>query len=339
MSSQSTSATPFSIAADLQPCRLLELPPDLLEYITTSDTPTLSFKAKDATDPEAFLTTRDKTYLLRQVHTSNTVYITTPAHNAQATTAISQCRSALECLPAPIRHAESILRSLLIPFAEPQDLDIRPSNPQTKDHVFALTPMSHDECQTVWRDLIAFEHSGQSFRPTAIALAKVWKWLLEIAYANAVNLAEPVQKELVDKMLDGEDEWPRSLVDAIFSKLSEDNQSLLQLQQHATVQWVGINTLESCRQNNKQSIMDTSVFMDTWKDALPEIWRTEANLDMLKGLYKPSAGGKRIELLHNQSAHAEEATAGASKPSTTTTAGKRKWHEKFAAARKQGKPS
>ncbi|KAG9599960.1 hypothetical protein KCV01_g8116, partial [Aureobasidium melanogenum] len=175
--------------------------------------------------------------------------------------------------------------------------------------------MSHDECQTVWRDLIAFEHSGQSFRPTALVLARVWKWLLEIAYANAVNLAEPVQKEIVDKMLDGEDEWPRSLVDAIFSKLSGNDQSLLQLQQHTTVKWVGTNTLESYRQNNKQSIMDAS------------------------GLYKLSGGGKRIEFVHNQSAHAEEATAGAPKPSTTKTAGKRKWHEKFAAARKQGKPS
>lgn len=280
MSSQSTSATPFSIAADLQPCRLLELPPDLLEYITTSDTPTLSFKAKDATDPEAFLTTKDKTYLLRQVHTSNTVYITTPTDDASGTTAISQCGSTLECLPAPVRHAESTLRSLLIPFGEPQDIDIRPSNPRSKDHVFAHTPMSHDECQTVWKDLVAFEHSGQSFRPTAVVLAGVWKWLLEIAYANAVNLAEPVQKEVVDEMLDGEDEWPRSLVDAILSKLSENNQGLLQLQQHATVKWVGSNTLETYR--NNQSIMDTSVFMDTWKNALPEIWRIEANLEMLK---------------------------------------------------------
>ncbi|KAK6007939.1 hypothetical protein QM012_004753 [Aureobasidium pullulans] len=339
MSSQATSATPFSIAAELQPCRLLELPPDLLEYITTSDTPTLSFKAKDATDPEAFLTTRHKTYLLRQVHTSNTVYITTPAEHAQAITAISQCRSALECLPAPVHHAESTLRSLLIPFSEPQDIDIRPSNAQSKEHVFAHTPMSHDECQTVWKDLVAFEHSGQSFRPTALVLARVWKWLLEIAYANAVNLAEPVQKENIDKMLDGEDEWPRGLVDAIFSKLSENNQSSLQLQQHVTVKWVGINTLGSYRQNNKQSIIDTAVFMDNWKDALPEIWRTEANLEMLKGLYKPSGGGKRMELVHNQSAHAEDATTGVPKPSAATTAGKRKWHEKFAAARKQGKPS
>ncbi|KAI4720743.1 hypothetical protein E4T48_02917 [Aureobasidium sp. EXF-10727] len=339
MSSQSTSATPFSIAADLYPCRLLELPPDLLDYLSASDAPTLSFKAKDATDTEAFLTTTHKTYLVRQVHTSNTVYITTPTPNAHGTTAVSQCRSALECLPAPVRHAESTLRSLLITFGEPQDLELRPSDPQSKDYVFAHTPMSHDECQTVWKDLLAFEHDGQSFRPTPVALARVWKWLLEIAYANAVNLAEPVQKESVDKMLDGEDEWPRGLVDAIFLKLSGDDQSLLHLQQYATVQWVGTNTLESQRQNNNHSIMDTSTFLDIWKDALPETWRSEANLDMLKGLYKLSGGGKRIEFIHSQTAHAEEATAGAPKPSATKTAGKRKWHEKFAAARKQGKPS
>ncbi|KAI4753313.1 hypothetical protein E4T52_14550 [Aureobasidium sp. EXF-3400] len=355
MSSQPISGTPFSVAADLQPCRLLELPPDLLEYLSASNAPTLSFKARDATDPEAFLTTKDKTYLIRQVHTSNTLYVTSPSHNAPGTTAISKCPFALECLPAPVRHAESTLRSLLIPFAEPQDTDIRPSNPQSKSYVFAHTPMSHDECQTVWKDLVAFEHSGQSFRPTAAALTKIWKWLLEIAYANAVNLAEPVQNDVINKMLDGEDEWPSTLVDAIFLKLSANHQDLLQLQQQATVKWVGTNTLESHRQNNKQSFLETSLFLDAWKDALPETWRSGVSLDMLKasrhgcndetqltllqGLYKLSGGGKRIEFVHNQSAHVEDSTAGATKPSATTTAGKRKWHEKFAAARKQGKPS
>ena len=281
-SSQATSGTPFSVAADLQPCRLLELPPDLLEYLSTSDSPTLSFKARDATDPEAFLTTTHKTYLIRQVHTSNTLYITSPSHDVPGTTAISQCRSALECLPAPVRHAESTLRALLIAFAEPQDIDIRPSNPQSKSYVFAHTPMSHDECQTVWKDLVAFEHSGQSFRPTAAALARVWKWLLEIAYANALNLAGPVQKETIDKMLEGEDEWPSTLVDAIFLKLSADHADSLQLQQQTTVEWVGTNTLESHRQNNKQSFMETSVFLNAWKDALPEAWRPEVTLDKLK---------------------------------------------------------
>lgn len=354
-SSQAISGTPFSVAADLQPCRLLELPPDLLDYLSTSDSPTLSFKARDATDPEAFLTTNHKTYLIRQVHTSNTLYITSPSHNAPGTTAISQCRSALECLPAPVRHAESTLRSLLIPFAEPQDIDVRSSSPRSKSYVFAHTPMSHDECQTVWKDLVAFEHAGQSFRPTAAALARVWKWLLEVAYASAVNLAEPVQKETIDKMLEGEDEWPSTLVDAIFLKLSADHADSLQLQQQATVEWVGTNTLESHRQDEKQSFMETSVFLNAWKDALPETWRPEVTLDKLKarrhnrndrtqltfpqGLYKLSGGGKRIEFVHNQSTLAGEAAASATKTSAATTAGKRKWHEKFAAARKQGKPS
>jgi len=156
-------------------------------------------------------------------------------------------------------------------------------------------------------------------------------------------------------MLDGEDEWPSTLVDAIFLKLSTSHADLLQLQQQTTVAWVGINTLESYRQNNKQSFMETSVFLNAWKDALPETWRSDVTIDMLKarrhhrndqtqltspqGPYKLSGGGKRVEFVHNQSTHTEEATAGAPKTSAATTAGKRKWHEKFAAARKQGKPS
>ncbi|KAI5200917.1 hypothetical protein E4T39_05518 [Aureobasidium subglaciale] len=339
-STQADPGTAFSIAADLQPCRLLELPTDLLDYLGSSDAPTLSFKAKDATDPEAFLTTKHRSYLIRQVHTSNTVYITNPALDASGTVAISQCASALECLPAPIRHAESILRSFLIPFAQPQDVHIRLSDAPSKSYVFAHTPMSHAECQHVWRDVIAFEHHGQSFRPTATALAGVWKWLLEIAYAHAVNLAIPVQRDSVDKMLDGEDEWPRSLVDAIFLKLSESEKESVHLQQQSTLKWVGQNTLESHHQTNPdQPTMETSVFLEAWRDALPEVWRSMASLDMLKGLYKLSAGGKRIEFVRNQNTQAAEATTGAAKPAATATAGKRKWHEKFAAARKQGKPS
>ncbi|THW79513.1 hypothetical protein D6D19_01135 [Aureobasidium pullulans] len=334
MSTQSSAGVPFSIAADLQPCRLLELPPDLLDYLSTSDAPSLSFKAKDATDPEAFLTTQDKTYLIRQVHTSNTVYITTPSLDASGTTAISQCGSALECLPAPTRHAASTLRSLLISFAEPQDADIRSSDPRSKHHVFAQTPMSHGECQDVWKHLVAFEHAGQSFRPTAAALVKVWKWLLEIAYAHAVNLAAPIPKESIDRMLDGEDEWPRSLVDAILLKLSEHGQESLNLQQQATVKFVGHNLLESRHQSHaEQSTMEKSAFLDAWKDALPEAWRAQTTLDILK------AGGKRIEFAPEMVAVAEETTTGATKPAAKATAGKRKWHEKFAAARKQGKPS
>ncbi|KAI5248540.1 hypothetical protein E4T43_01292 [Aureobasidium subglaciale] len=339
-STKADSGTPFSIAADLQPCRLLELPPDLLDYLSSTDAPALSFKAKDATDPEAFLTTKHRSYLIRQVHTSNTVYITNPAANASGTIAVSQCASALECLPAPNRHAESILRSLLIPFAQPQDGNIRLSDPPSRSYVFAHTPMSHDECYHVWRDVVAFEHNGQSFRPTAAALTGAWKWLLEIAYAHAVNFAIPIQRESIDKMLDGEDEWPRSLVDAIFMKLSESEKETVHLQRQPTLKWVGQNTLESHHQiHPDQPAIETSAFLEAWRDALPEAWRLMASLDMLKGLYKLSAGGKRIEFVRNQSTQAAEATAGAAKAATTATAGKRKWHEKFAAARKQGKPS
>jgi sister chromatid cohesion protein DCC1 len=348
---------PFCIAADLQPCRLLELPPDLLEYLSTSDAPSLNFKARQADDAEAFLTTHHKTYLVRHVHTSNTIYITCPSPHASTTlVALSKCASALECLPAPNQHAASTMLSLLTPFDHPQDLQSRPTPPLTKDHVFAQTPMSHDECQLSWEDSTAFEHSGASFRPTAVALVNVWKWLLDIAYANAVNLATCTSIKSIDKMLDGEDEWPRALVDAILTKLSHDkDEESLQLQQQVAIKWVGRNLLESSHQTE-----DKSAFIESWKDALPEAWRPHATLDMLKaslpttttkrdkdttnisskqGSYKLSSGGKRIEFASEQGAQAEEATANSAKPAATATAGKRKWHEKFAAARKQGKPS
>lgn len=283
-SSQSQPGLPFSIAADLQPCRLLELPPDLLEYITSSAAPALHFKAKDASHPDAFLCSDSKSYHVRQVHTSNTVYLTTPSSDASTTVAVSQCASALEALPAPANHAKHILHSLLTPVGEPQDLEIPPVEARSKHHVFAYTPMSNVECQTAWTDVAAFEHSGHSFRPTAAALTKVWKWLMEIAYAHGVNLASsPLQKESIDKMLDGEDEWPRELVDAILLKLTDGAQESLALHQETTIKWVGHIMLEARHQNPvEQSKMDKAQFVNAWKDALPEAWRNHATLDVLK---------------------------------------------------------
>lgn len=283
-SSQSLPGVPFSIAADLQPCRLLELPPDLLDYLGTAAAPTLTFKARDASDPEAYLCTQDKSYLIRQVHTSNTVYITVPSSNASGTTAISQCGSAIEALPAPAHHAKPTLRSLLTPFGDPRDLDIPSVDARTKDNVFAHTPMSHAECQAIWNQLAAFEHSGQSFRPTAAVHVKVWKWLLEIAYAHGVDLAKrPLEKHSLDTMLQGEDEWPRQLVDAILLKLSDNHDESPGLQQEATVKYVGHNILEARYQDpSEQSTMEKLAFMTAWKDALPEAWRGHATLDSLK---------------------------------------------------------
>jgi hypothetical protein len=65
----------------------------------------------------------------------------------------------------------------------------------------------------------------------------------------------------------------------------------------------------------------------------------ETSLTSEQGSYKLSTGGKRIEFAPEMVAVAEETTTGATKPAAKATAGKRKWHEKFAAARKQGKPS
>lgn len=49
--------------------------------------------------------------------------------------------------------------------------------------------------------------------------------------------------------------------------------------------------------------------------------------------------GKHIEFAPEHAAHAKDTTDGAAKTAAAAAGGKRKWHEKFAAARKQGKPS
>ncbi|KKY15095.1 putative sister chromatid cohesion protein dcc1 [Diplodia seriata] len=117
MSTQDQSGVPVGVAHAPQHFRLLELPDSLLELLTSPNPPVLSIKSRPASatssasdqqkQASAVLCTSNKTYHLRQVHTSNSVHLTQPANlsarpDALSTlgiSAIAKCGSVLEAHP------------------------------------------------------------------------------------------------------------------------------------------------------------------------------------------------------------------------------------------------
>lgn len=58
--------------------RLLELPPDLLKSIESSENPPLTWAIKGNPTEDAVLCTNDKTYSIRSVSLSNSILVATP---------------------------------------------------------------------------------------------------------------------------------------------------------------------------------------------------------------------------------------------------------------------
>lgn len=261
---------------------------------------------------EVVLCTANKTYQLRQVSTSNTVYITTPIYSTSETTpigepgisAISQCTSTLETMAAPADSARDTLLQMLMPFAEPEDAERSSAKYLDQATVFSNTPMSDDECYKAWIKSVAFEMetSGslpkRSYRPTATAALKAWKQVCELAASESdrIRLASPMGKNALKNVLlnsEEDQDWPVELRKAVLMRLIPlqdasmsdiyewPTKEEVSLDRQITVQWVGVTIVQARQEANAKSSRQKDAFINEWKDALPEEWREDAKLDVL----------------------------------------------------------
>ncbi|USP76116.1 hypothetical protein yc1106_03390 [Curvularia clavata] len=334
---QDQGGLPISIAHQHQHFRLLELPPEIVELLEKPDPPLLSIKSQAASAAKpayAVLCTPDKSFQLRQVQTSNSLFVTQPALEAHGneipipvTRAIALCSSTLE-LHASTASAISLLRETLpVYHIVAGDVDAT-ANGRTKAHVFNDMPLSDGECQVAWTQLMAFETDQGSYQPSPSALSQVWRSIMAAALAEAIPLDKQFMINDVATAV-AEEGHPASLTQAILAYLATDDTDSSGpwscLDRAKTVAFAGKTLLEA-RRGEDFLIAD---FTDTWEDRLPEVWRKDAQLTAIEGLYEfPSDTTIRAK---SKTASATVADSGtpALKPSA------RKWHEKFAKTRKK----
>lgn len=247
---------------------------------------------------------------MRQQQTSNGVHIIAPASTACGTndipepglTAISQCTSSLELMAAPVESAKSALRDILPVFIDPEDAERNLPEYLDKESLFAHTPMSQAECQNAWTDIVAFEliPSGnlprRCFRPSANVLLRTWTRLTEIALSEGINLAGTLRTgTMLEALWNPDEEWPYELRAAIMNRLIS-NRAILSEEEHAesalrdgstldravTVRWLGLLILQAHHESQPAlPRIPKDVFVDIWKDNLPEEWREDAKIDAL----------------------------------------------------------
>jgi sister chromatid cohesion protein DCC1 len=298
--------------------------------------PRLAIKSgtPNATPAYAVLCTPDKSFQLRQVQTSNSLFVTQPALEAHGneipipvTRAIALCSSTLE-LHASTASAISLLREVLPVYdIVAGDVDATP-NGRTKANVFNDIPLSDGECQAAWTQLMAFDTADGSYQPSPSALAQVWRSIIAAALAEGIPLEKQFMTNDIATAV-AEEGHPTSLTQAVLAYLATDDTDKSGpwscLDRAKTVAFIGKTLLEA-RRGADFLIAD---FTDTWEDRLPEVWRKDAQLTAIEGFYEfPSDTTIAVK---GKTASAPAMSSGT--PALTPSA--RKWHEKFAKTRKK----
>ena len=183
-----------------------------------------------STPAYAVLCTPTRTFQLRQVQTSNSVFITQaePHANADAISqprisAIASCTATLELHPSSSFAIASLKQMLPLYDMIDGSADVS-GNGKGKADIFADIPLSNGECQTGWDELIAFEFAGSSFRPSANTLSQAWLAVHSAALAEGVKLDSQFPTQDVLKAVDDEP-YPSTLMSAMLRHLAKGDQA------------------------------------------------------------------------------------------------------------------
>lgn len=271
----------------------------IIHSLSLKSSPASSSTTSGSAPAFAVLTTHNQTFQLRQVQSSNSIFLVQPSgiSNAGADTIctppslsiVSQSKATLELSQVsanPVPYLEKLLPLYNGPH---EDEDASPltappgiiMNRRSKRSVFEDIPASDDEVEKGWRDMCAFENNGQALRPSVVYLVELWQAIMSVATAQGIDMTERFQFSDLWEMLEV-DGWPESLIDAVLQILSKvDNtpkDGWMLLDRDKSIRWIGANMLKA----QGQVSIPISEFEDAWKNELPEQWGMSAKLDVLE---------------------------------------------------------
>ncbi|CZT14685.1 uncharacterized protein RCC_00658 [Ramularia collo-cygni] len=345
-----TAGVPITVLPEysLQHYRLLELPADLLELLSTSDhPPILQLKSKEnsdgnAKDANAVLCTPEKTYDIRQVSSSNSVYLTKPHECADegggvprtGIETVAKCSSTIELLPTKKQSAAPYIKAALPTYVSTGKYSSQ--NSTSRAELYSHIPLSQAECELGWSELACFESTSPQgcFVPSGQVKVQIWQAAITAATAEGTDLSSSFSKnDIPGYAVDLAEDWPTDLVAAVFAGVSQPiAETIVAVDKEKCIQFVGLSLLQA-RSEGRPT--ETAAFLKAWRDLMPESWRASCQLPVLKGSYTVQPGGNSI----THTASVVDAKGAIVSPNdeneTKTTLGaKRKWHEKFRASKR-----
>ncbi|KAG2180468.1 hypothetical protein INT44_003472 [Umbelopsis vinacea] len=279
------SALRFSNDYELNSLKLLELPPDLLEELTTNSSP---LYIKGATDEEAVLCTKKKTYSVRQVNLSNSLLLASnsqdgilPVYNIKDTQ--FSTIELLPCLPR-IEKLDTILNPTMYTGPENEGTIQSKGQLYTYDNLLSLIQASEQELQQELkrRHVVVIDGYYRLIHPrylhriidAVITSAEIHD--MELTRISVDQCRQYLMEEFELNMLD-EDVLTKCLETASDEQTAADGTYCFN--ETKLCRLLGERLLVAER--GKQWQLDE--FLELWQKRTPHPF--EAKLEMLRGLY------------------------------------------------------
>ncbi|KNG88628.1 sister chromatid cohesion protein Dcc1 [Aspergillus nomiae NRRL 13137] len=314
MSTQAASSILFTHTSPQQGFKLLELPPELADLLTSKEAPTLELKSPTpqeptttTTDPEnreyVNLCTPTKTYLVRQVQSSNSIHIIRPSDSGvqrgdinivgggdddelnlvETMTAIAKCGSTLELHTPPDGFSAVPVLERILPVydeVEGAEQEVEQRGDVIR-RVFDDVPVSRAQCEAGWTELCAFVlgrgDSGDDVAGWCRRPSRGPSWMQ--------FLVQDLWRSVLDEGM--EEPFPRTLFESIVRRVCEAGDGQLfedlkwtSIDKARCTQWVGETYLEAMAPTTASGI-GRSEFLNAWKDLLPESWRNDVTFSKL----------------------------------------------------------
>ena len=183
----------------------------------------------------ALVCSYDQTFEVRQVQSSNILYVLEPFESALAdeygvspplsVQAIGQCKALLELVSVPA-NAAGFLKQALPTYtassADPESVDA--SNWKgSKRSLLLDAPCSVGEFVKAWTQLCGFETQNQAWRPSPDALRIVWTSIFTAATMKGINLTKPFEGKVLLNLA-AEDGHPEQLAGSVLKRLASEDE-------------------------------------------------------------------------------------------------------------------
>jgi sister chromatid cohesion protein DCC1 len=272
--------------------KLLELDPDLLEYLTTSEHPQLILKGP-RNDSKLVLCTDTKTFKVREIQHSNSLFVMRSGANdcrllsnvpsswetIDITGSNDHCEDAFRNVPVYYGAMGTNLQHDVKPTAEALSKPkLERKRPETLAALKLRVPVSEAQFAKLWAGRAGVElTNGRLYTLSDDVVHDVLRDILVLVMKDIKS----VDPALVYAQLAGADggshEEPEAVVEAVIKKFAVNSAVPFELAGERIVQWLGIYTLQS--HDGEELAVDT--FVDLWTAAVPvPVERLGSQLDL-----------------------------------------------------------
>ena len=181
----------------------------------------------------AVLCSENQTFEVRQVQSSNTIYILKSSQSDSVVeysallkpgvSAIGQCKALLELVPvatAPIAFLKQAL-----PTYRGHETKWNLANRSTganRASILTDAPFSTGEFDNAWVDVCAFEYKNEALLPAAVDLCHIWTSFMSAATIKGVDITKGFRTESLLYLIT-EDGYPEQLVASVLKRLSQED--------------------------------------------------------------------------------------------------------------------